>query len=106
MILKFKAEDLVSIIIEEIRTSKTSVSIEYHKINALRNELRKKGISSDLGARELKTISNLFPKNIQIEATMVKVVKTESFVSIFESHASRFEQKDIALLKNIWEEIK
>ena len=69
MILKFKAEDLVSII-EEIRTSKTSVSIEYHKINALRNELRKKGICSDLGAKELETISNVFPENIHVEATM------------------------------------
>lgn len=106
MILKFNAEDFVSIIIEEIRTSKSSVSIEYHKINALRNELRKKGICSDLGAKELETISNVFPENIHVEATMLKIVKTESFISWFEFHVSRYEQNDVALLKNIWEEIK
>lgn len=104
MILRFNAEDLVSIVIEETGTE-NPVSIEYRRINALRNELRKKGISSDLGSREIETISNVFPENIQIETTYIKVVKTESFVSRFEYHASRFENEDIRLLKTIWEEL-
>ena len=105
MILKLKAEDLVSIVLQESHAFDVPIFIEYRKINTLRNELRKKGISSDLGAREIETLSNVFPENIYVEDTMVKVIKTESFVSCFELHASRFTYDDAALLKELWEKI-
>lgn len=103
MMLRFNAEDLVSIIIEETITSEAPISVAYRRINSLRNELRKKGITSDLGQREIETISSVFPENIQVESTCVRVVKTAAFVSRFEYHATRIGAEDMKKLKEMWE---
>lgn len=106
MILRFNVEDLVSIVIEETKMIEQPVAIKYKKINELRDELRKKGITSDLGVREIESISNVFPDNIQVESSVVKVIKTRTFVSRFEYHASQFESNDILMLKQMWEDLE
>lgn len=107
MIFRVNAEDLLSVLIEETQNSKESIiNIEYRKINTLRDELRKKGIMSDLGSREIETISTVFPNNILIETTSIKVVKSAPFVSRCVYHAAHFDESDISLLLNIWKRIK
>lgn len=68
--------------------------------------MRKKGITSDLGYREIETIANIFPDNIHVESTFVRVVKTESFVSRFEYHATCIDGEDMKMLKELWEGIE
>lgn len=106
MILRFKAEDLVSIILENTEDRLGAIPIEYRRINIFREKLRVKGTIIDLGQRELETIQVNYPENIIIEQRTIVVNKTEQFVSRFARRADDFCSADRNEVLRIWKEIE
>ena len=106
MILKFRAEDLISVVIEDLSQSCSSIEIECRRVNKMRDKLRINGISTDLGVRDLETISQDYPMNIQIESSRIRVLNSLTFVEYFEVRTSKYQRDDLLLLKKLWEESK
>lgn len=106
MILKFRAEDLISVVIEDLSQSCSSIEIECRRVNKMRDKLRINGISTDLGVRELEAISQDYPKNIHIESSRIRVLNSLTFVECFEVRISKYQRDDFVLLKKLWKESK
>lgn len=107
MILKFIAEDLISVILEEDTIPHSlQIEINYSRVNRMRNNLRIKGISSDLGVKELETISLEYPRNIHIESKSLIVLNNPSFDQHFKARISKYQKADFEFIKKIWEESK
>lgn len=79
----FQGEDLIVININEVKTH-GCVKIQNARINRFRNDLRQHGVLFDLGLHEFETLSFRYPGNIKIESQSITIMKTESFVRVFE----------------------
>lgn len=106
MIIRIKADDLISIVIGESNTASRSETIEYRRVNTLRNMLRLKGIISDLELRDFNTLHTFFPDNITIERTYMVITKTERFVSHYKCRFSKYDENERDELINMWRETK
>jgi hypothetical protein len=100
--LRFKVEDLISIILDEGQSNKDSaeIKISYSRVNRMRQKLLLEGISRDLGAKELETISLEYPECIKIEREELIVYKKNTeFVQFFIARTTEDDYKDI---KKMW----
>ena len=79
----FQGEDLIVININEVKTH-GCVRIQNARINRFRNDLRMHGVLFDLGLHEFETLRFRYPGNIKIESQSITIIKTESFVRVFE----------------------
>ena len=80
---RFQGEDLIVINIDEIKT-RGCVKIQNTRINRFRNDLRQQGVLYDLGQHEFETLMFRYPSNIKIESKSVTILKTDSFIRVFE----------------------
>lgn len=99
---RFYAEDIFSIIWDDIVASSDVIEIEIGSINRFRNNLRKKGISHELDYYELDSLTREYPKNLTLETTALRVRKSDSFVEIFKSRKSTFLDDEFALFLELW----
>lgn len=105
MSLKFKGEDLLMLMLPDLKEH-WETEITYSRLNVLREKLRKKGASCDLGLRELETLSYDYPDNIRIEHSEVKIVGSKTFVEFFEMRVKSYNKEIYDIYQELWEETR
>lgn len=103
MIQRIHAEDIISIIVEDLNSTTEIMEVKYGKINSFRNNLRMQGILHELDYYELNSLAKDYPENIIMGDTSLEIKRTDSFVEIFESRKSRYSEGFIKFLMQLWE---
>ena len=102
--LQFQGEDFIVVNIDDVKKN-GSVRIENARINRFRDELRKKGVIYDLGAREFETLHFRYPNNIDIGSQTVNIVRSEPFVQVFERRKNE-RAPQLNSIATIWKHTK
>lgn len=107
MLLRFQVEDLVSFVIKRANASNGKhITINYKEINSLHDKLRKKGIISDLGLREMRTMNYRYPNSIKLEECGLTIIKNNEFVEQIQYRVSEIDYDSEKLLADLTLEVK
>lgn len=105
MSLKFKGEDFLMLLLPELKEHHEA-DITFRRLNGLREKLREKGATYDLGLRELESLSYDYPENIAIEHTEIKVKMSKSFMEFFELKIKSYDKDAFCIYQELWEETR
>lgn len=99
-------EELIAIILQEdnIQINNQVINVDYTRVNSFGESLRKKGIASNFGIKEIRAAKHYYPNNIEILEKSLQITVSKDFKTFCSARIEIYDSQEISLLTNSWKE--